>query len=588
MESHALVGPKEAELLCETAYGFDWKRNKRRLDVDQLNDVGLFFFFFDHWVRPKTGADAIVEQLGAVLPLVFRLPSDADSIDGEARARLGINDQAITSPEAAIPQIKMLVLQHHFGLPESTVKDDFSQVLGSVFGNDVFDRCVRQALASASSPPLPVERRKLGDFYLRCLLDGPAYPEAFGRNIEQLMPFPGLEKAFNFSGILDAFPELKAPPESRLVPVHDGVEKILEGWRQKSESLAQMGASSRRLALRLGHEAMTDESVLLLGETGTGKELAARAIHQLSERSAQQFLPVNCAGLPETLASSLLFGHRRGSFTGATEHHPGAFVAAKGGTVFLDEVGELSMTNQALLLRTIGERRVLAVGATEETEIDVRLIAATNRDLEAMVEDGSFRADLFYRLRGDWAIQLPALRDRTDSELRETWLALVRQAARSLKIPVQERPIRAADLEAIRARTWGGNVRQLATYARKYVESMRGRDLASDLVSFFDLVDLGFKPTSPGSPHKWPSQEIIRNGIANASKRGLQRTLDELREAIVLTCVLLEGDKPRAAKRLRMKGPALRAYVSRLERKKRAKAENKPFSVGSKNKKGDD
>jgi transcriptional regulator with GAF, ATPase, and Fis domain len=145
--------------------------------------------------------------------------------------------------------------------------------------------------------------------------------------------------------------------------------------------------------------APSEATVLLLGETGTGKELAAQAIHVNSPRRAAPFVVVNCAALPETLLESELFGHERGAFTGAANRKEGRFALAHKGTIFMDEVGELSPTTQAKLLRVIQTREVEPLGSTRTMKVDVRLIAATNRNLEAMVREGAFREDLFYRLK---------------------------------------------------------------------------------------------------------------------------------------------------------------------------------------------
>src|SRR5207237_4786248 len=167
----------------------------------------------------------------------------------------------------------------------------------------------------------------------------------------------------------------------------------------------------RRVLVQVSKVAPTDSTVLVLGETGTGKELIARAIHNRSKRSNRAFIRVNCAAIPQSLIASELFGHERGSFTGATQRRLGRFESADGGTIFLDEVGDLPPETQVALLRVLQEREFERVGGSHTVSVDVRVIAATNRDLTSAVAEGTFRQDLFYRLNV-FPIQVPALRER--------------------------------------------------------------------------------------------------------------------------------------------------------------------------------
>jgi two-component system, NtrC family, response regulator GlrR len=201
----------------------------------------------------------------------------------------------------------------------------------------------------------------------------------------------------------------------------------------------------------------TDTTVLILGESGTGKELVARSIHGLSPRTGGPFIAVNCAGLSAELLESTLFGHKRGSFTGAVSDREGLFGAARKGTLFLDEIGETPLEVQAKLLRVLQERRYTAVGATVEQEADVRIIAATNRDLRQEVAEKRFREDLFYRLHVV-PLAMPALRDRRDDVTLLAEMFLERTAAR---IGVTPPRIGARALAALVAHCWPGNVREL-------------------------------------------------------------------------------------------------------------------------------
>ncbi len=203
--------------------------------------------------------------------------------------------------------------------------------------------------------------------------------------------------------------------------------------------------------------APTDSTVLLSGESGTGKEVVARYIHDLSERSDGPFQSINCGALPESLLESELFGHVKGSFTGAVKDRDGVLVAAGGGTFFLDEIGEMSAATQVKLLRAIQEREVIPVGATRAVPVDVRIIAATNRDLEEEIRKGAFRSDLYYRLNVI-QLRLPPLRERPEDIDLLARHFLVRLSEREGGEP---RELRDDTLEVLRAYDWPGNVREL-------------------------------------------------------------------------------------------------------------------------------
>jgi DNA-binding NtrC family response regulator len=209
----------------------------------------------------------------------------------------------------------------------------------------------------------------------------------------------------------------------------------------------------------------SDSTILIGGESGTGKEVFARYIHDLSPRSNRRFLSLNCGALPEGLLESELFGHVKGSFTGAVRDKEGLFVAAAGGTFFLDEVGEMSPSTQVKLLRVLQQREVIPVGATEVTPVDVRLIGATNIDLERAIEEGRFRRDLFYRLNVI-ALELPLLRDRQEDIelLAEHFLA--RQAEGD---PRGARKLSAKALAVLKEYHWPGNVRELENVIERAV-----------------------------------------------------------------------------------------------------------------------
>jgi DNA-binding NtrC family response regulator len=256
----------------------------------------------------------------------------------------------------------------------------------------------------------------------------------------------------------------------------------------------------------------TNATVLIMGESGTGKELAARAVHEFSKRHDRPFLPVNCAAIPETLIESELFGHEKGAFTGAVSRRDGLFQAAVGGTLFIDEIGELQLGLQSKLLRAIEDKKILPIGSTHEVEVDVRLVAATNRDLKQRVEAGQFREDLYYRLRVV-ELGLPPLRER-----REDIPLLVRHFINEIATD-NGRPVRDITqdaLEAILAYTWPGNVREL----RNTLESVI-------VLSLKERIELGDLPSHVTGAK--PVQAVFRPGmtLVKLEKEAIRRTLQE-------------------------------------------------------------
>ncbi len=226
--------------------------------------------------------------------------------------------------------------------------------------------------------------------------------------------------------------------------------------RYESAGLVGRAPVMIELYKEIARVAPSRSTVLVVGESGTGKELVARSVHKHSPRAARAFVPVNCGAFTETLLESELFGYTRGAFTGATANRKGLFEAADRGTIFLDEIGEMSPTMQVKLLRVLQERKVRPVGAHEETGVDTRVIAATNRDLASMVKQGSFREDLFYRV-SVIPIELPPLRERREDipELVEHFVEkFCRQTGRQLRVSERAR-------ELLEGYSWPGNVREL-------------------------------------------------------------------------------------------------------------------------------
>ncbi|MCY1268961.1 Transcriptional regulatory protein ZraR [compost metagenome] len=241
----------------------------------------------------------------------------------------------------------------------------------------------------------------------------------------------------------------------------------------------------------------TDSTVLIQGESGTGKELVARALHNLSRRAKAPLISVNCAAIPETLIESELFGHEKGAFTGATAGRAGLVEAADGGTLFLDEIGELPLEAQARLLRVLQEGEIRRVGSVQSQKVDVRLIAATHRDLKTLAKTGQFREDLYYRLHVI-SLKLPALRERGNDVLEIARAFLTRQCAQMGREGLRF----AADAEqAIRHYSWPGNVRELENAIERAVILCESPDISADLlgidIELDDLEDEDFNEAAP-------------------------------------------------------------------------------------------
>src|SRR5262249_51605371 len=240
---------------------------------------------------------------------------------------------------------------------------------------------------------------------------------------------------------------------------HDRASILPPSSETNESTVGIVGASAALQAVQAGARkgAPTDSTVLVTGETGTGKELLARSIHIWSRRANGPFVSVNCAAIPQTLIASELFGHERGAFTGALQRRLGRFELAAGGTLFLDEVGELPVETQVLLLRVLQEREFERVGGTTSLAADVRVVAATNRDLRRATAEGSFRSDLYYRL-AVFRLEIPPLRER-GGDLRLLVEHFVRSSARDVGQTV--RGLAPDALRRLEADSWPGNVREL-------------------------------------------------------------------------------------------------------------------------------
>jgi len=274
----------------------------------------------------------------------------------------------------------------------------------------------------------------------------------------------------------------------------------LPTWRSQfaAEIVGESSAIIEALET-IQYVANTDCNILITGETGTGKELFARAAHRASSRRGRPFIPVNCAAIPETLLETELFGHVKGAFTGANNARPGRFMSANEGTIFLDEIGDLPLAAQAKLLRVLEERTVCPVGSDTEVPVDVRIVAATHRNLEEMVAQGKFRADLYFRL-AVVPVVLPALRERADDIVQIAELCIVRVRER---IGRHVEGLDDSGKAALAAYHWPGNVRELShLIERAVLLAKRSRLGAADLAIPGQKVK--FSRSSDGVPTPVP------------------------------------------------------------------------------------
>ncbi len=260
--------------------------------------------------------------------------------------------------------------------------------------------------------------------------------------------------------------------------------------RYRLSDFASNSVVMQRLLALAARVAAADTSLLILGETGVGKEWLARAIHAESLRSEAPFIAVNCAALPEGLLESELFGHEKGAFTGAIRSRRGQFELSHGGTLFLDEIGEMVPALQAKLLRALQERKIQRVGGEELIGVDVRIIAASNRDLEAAIETGEVRRDLYYRL-GVVTLTLPPLRER-----REDIPELVGSYVRQFRVQLgrQVAGVRPEALEALGRYTWPGNVRELVNVIERAVLLSKGQELTLEDLPENVVASIGWTP----------------------------------------------------------------------------------------------
>ncbi len=331
------------------------------------------------------------------------------------------------------------------------------------------------------------------------------------------------------------------------------------------DRIVGLSAPMQAVYKNIGRVAPQDVNVLILGESGTGKELVARAIYFHSQRSKKPFLAINCAAIPESLLESELFGHERGAFTGADRRRIGKFEQADHGTIFLDEIGDMSLATQAKILRLLQDGRFERVGGNETISTDVRIIAATNQDLESLVSQGRFREDLYYRLKV-FGIQLPPLRKRMD-DLPLLVDHFAKLASRELNKPIRTAP--PETMEILKAYDWPGNVRELQSAIKYAFVQATGDVLAPDWLP--ENVRRGSSPDLRDSQSETAAKTLDVAGLADrlvqAGSNDVYRQVHVEVDRILLRRILdhFEDNQVLASQSLGISRTTLRSKVALLE-----------------------
>ena len=413
--------------------------------------------------------------------------------------------------------------------------------LGDAF-RDTLDRALAARVASPGATPYLWAPGGL----TACAADGRAFP------VEATLSDVTVDGSALHTLILRDVEERRRS-EAELLRLHRETAYLQEEIRAAHNANDLIGTSrTLREALdKVPLVADTDATVLVSGETGTGKELIARAVHAGSRRAERPLIKVNCAALPSGLIESELFGHERGAFTGATERRIGRFELATGGTIFLDEIGELPLDVQATLLRVLQEHEFERVGGSTTVTVDVRVIAATNRDLSAAVISGTFRDDLYYRLNV-FPIALPPLRDRVEDIPQLVHYFVVRHAQRIGRTVTR---VPAAAMDRLLAYGWPGNVRELENVVERAVILSPGADL---------LVPSELLPSGPGSTGA-PPGTVPRarrdDAVEPTSMEGIER--QHIATVLKQTGWRIEGARG-AAKILGINPSTLRSRIKKL------------------------
>jgi len=344
-------------------------------------------------------------------------------------------------------------------------------------------------------------------------------------------------------------------------PVH------LDSLPEKADRDAMIGKSPamQEVYKAIGRVAATDATVLVRGESGTGKELAARAIYQHSRRANRPFLVINCVAIPDTLLESELFGYEKGAFTGANHRRIGKIEQANGGTVFLDEIGDMPVNLQAKILRLLQERCIERLGGRETINVDVRIVAATNRNLEQLITAGQFREDLYYRLKVI-TIWLPPLVQRIDDIAALAGYHLAKHAA---ELGLETPPITKDALNILKQLPWPGNVRELSNTLQKALIFNRGAPLAREDILSAVKEDSGRCAAIGADSHETILRQWMQEELQNQQDEHLFESLTDRFAAMLVEEALnyADGNRSRAAKLLGVTRPTMHAKIDKYRLK---------------------
>jgi len=330
------------------------------------------------------------------------------------------------------------------------------------------------------------------------------------------------------------------------------------------EAIIGRGSAMQKVYKAIGRVAATDATVLIRGESGTGKELAARAIYQHSLRANRPFLVINCVAIPDTLLESELFGYEKGAFTGASHRRVGKIEQASGGTIFLDEIGDMPLNLQSKMLRLLQEKSIERLGGRETIPVDVRIIAATNRDLENLITQGQFREDLYYRLKVI-TIWLPPLSQRTEdiSLLSEYFLTRFSQ-----ELGIDNPGLTKEAISALAQRGWPGNVRELANTLQKALIFNRGTPISMADIAQAAGQDSEQAQKSAASAEEairlWARREILGQTEGNV----FEACMDHFASLLITEALnVTDGNRSRAAKLLGLSRPTLHSKIEKYNLK---------------------